>query len=801
MATTSNILPASVSKARSGLLKRLGPRHAFVALLLALLGAGAYAYRSYTGFTTGMYNQMRGASVRENRNLWFLIGYWLEYMQLLQYDEATGFYTFDLVDERGMGDFDKGKLAFHRGQFDRAAALIERDIERDGETEMKLFWLGMSYLRNAEADNCLAKLSAGAAPGGGPGRRAHEAQPPEVAQHPAGAHDHDAQLMCALPLTRFHEHDESARAAAKAFEKLLDRYDSSNRLYQWLLNFNYMTVGGFPQEVPAKYLIKSDFIDTFYGERGKAVAARYAHLSFAERARELGVDTFNAGKGVAVEDFDGDGYLDIVTGGNFDLVKFYHNEGGRKFTDRTKEAGLDGIKQPFVISSADYDNDGWVDIFFARPFGNYALYRNRGDGTFADVTASSGLLDAKPADHIAATWVATWGDVDNDGDLDLFLAQWGFKMPFVRNLMARPRMDSALFINEGGRFVQRAKQWGLASTVEDQYYIGAAFGDYDRDGFPDLFLSSPLRHTSVLLHNVAGRGFEPTDLISRGEGGFVSSFLDFNHDGRLDVYQAGFADAKSSVEQVVFGEHRDTYHSGRTTIFLQTPDGKFQERADLFDMPASTMGSSFGDINNDGCYDFYLGTGTPEAWFILPKLMYVSESEGTRCTERLTNISMLHGLGSIQKGHGIVFFDFDNDGDEDIYSSLGGMWPADRWPNQFFVNGSEQKNSWVTIRLRGRRTNHFGVGATIKVVAENVRGEEIVRYALVDQRTGFGSSPYLAHVGLLDAARIRYAEVYWPASGCLKAYPAQLGKSNILDEGDCLPQPSSPPGGGEGGGQ
>jgi hypothetical protein len=782
MAASSNIIPVSFRKARAGLAGHLKLRHAFLSLLLVLVGAGIYVRYSYTGFTTGMYNQMRGASVRENRNLWFLIGHWLEYMQLLEFDATTGFYTFDTVDERGMDDFEKGKLAFHRGQFGRGVALIERDIERGGETESKLFWLAMSHMRNAEAENCLSKLKQGDDGAGAGGVHAPHAQGP---QHPEGAHDAHTQLLCALPLTRFHERAESARAAAKTFEKLLDRYDSSNRLYQWLLNFNYMTVGAFPGEVPAKYLIKSDFVEAFYGRRKKEVEAKYARLSFDERARELGVDTFNAGKGVAVEDFDRDGYLDIVTGGNFDLVNFYHNERGQKFTDRTAAAGLDGIKQPFVISSADYDNDGWVDIFFARPFGNYALYRNRGDGTFADVTASAGLLDAKPADHIAATWVAAWGDVDNDGDLDLFLAQWGFKMPLVKNLMAKPRMDSALFINEGGRFVERAKQWGLAATVEDQYYIGAAFGDYDRDGYPDLFLSSPLRHTSVLLRNVSGRSFEPTSLISRSAGGFVASFLDFNHDGRLDVYWAGFADAKTSTEQVVFGEHRDTYRSGRTTIYLQTPDGQFRERADLFDMPASTMGSSFGDLNNDGCYDFYLGTGTPESWYILPKLMYVGEADGTKCTDKLTNISMLHGLGSIQKGHGIIFFDFDNDGDEDIYSSLGGMWPADRWPNQFFVNNSETKNSWVSIRLRGRRTNYFGVGATIKVVAENWLGEEIVRYALMDQRTGFGSSPYLAHVGLMDATRIKGVEVYWPASRCRRVYPASPGKLNVLDEEEC----------------
>jgi hypothetical protein len=114
------------------------------------------------------------------------------------------------------------------------------------------------------------------------------------------------------------------------------------------------------------------------------------------------------------------------------------------------------------------------------------------------------------------------------------------------------------------------------------------------------------------------------------------------------------------------------------------------------------------------------------------------------------------------------------------------MWPADKWPNQFFVNESRLGNSWVKIRLRGRKTNYYGVGARIKVVGENRKGEKIVRYALIDLRTGFGSSPYLAHVGLMDAVRIEGVEVYWPASGCRQTYEVGLNKLNLLDEGDCF---------------
>jgi hypothetical protein len=168
----------------------------------------------------------------------------------------------------------------------------------------------------------------------------------------------------------------------------------------------------------------------------------------------------------------------------------------------------------------------------------------------------------------------------------------------------------------------------------------------------------------------------------------------------------------------------------------------------------------------------------------LPNLMYIGELNGTQPTGQTTNISMLHGFGTIQKGHSIVFFDFDEDGDQDIYSSLGGMWPADSWPNQFFVNNSQLENSWVKIRLRGRQTNYYGIGAKIRVVARNPDSEKIVRYYHIDNKTGFGSAPYLAHIGLFDATEIETVEVRWPVSRTTKIYSAALGQLNILDEAE-----------------
>jgi FG-GAP-like repeat/ASPIC and UnbV/FG-GAP repeat len=729
---------------------------------MALLLSAAYLRIRYPGFSRFLLNQARFATLRESRNLWFNLGYWLGLIQKIRLDPATGTYNFQLTPTDGLSDYEKGRIEYHRGAFRNALSLFKSAIRTQGESEYRLFWLALTYMRLAENENCLPMLR---------GEEHLEHVP-------------DSMGMCSLPVTIFHRKTESAQAATATFQVLLDRYDPTNRLYQWLLNFNYMALGRFPEGVPEKYRIRTPFIDRFYGEAKARAQAEFTDVTFEDQAKQLGVNTFHTGRGVGVEDFDGDGYLDLVVGGSYEPVHFYHNDGGRGFVDRTAESGLAGVSQVFAIVPVDYDNDGHMDLFIGRPFSHYVLYRNNGNGTFTDVTASSGLLDGWNAEKIGATWVPAFADVNNDGKLDLFLAQWAMKIPFSTGIMARGREDSKLYIQENGRFVDRTREYGLSDIVADNFFIGAAFGDYDADGFADLFLASPLRNTSRLLHNVNGKRFEATELVRRPAGAFTAAFVDINHDGRLDIFEAGFGDAKSAVEQAVFGEHPDS-HTGRGAILLQTPDGRFESHEEAFDMPIGTMGASFGDINNDGCYDFYFGKGTPEPWFVLPNLMYLGKSDGTRCKIEFSNVSMLEGLGNLQKGHGIVFFDFNNDGRQDIYSALGGMWPGDAWTAQLFVNRSRSANTWTKIRLRGRKTNYFGVGATIRVRAENRDGQEIVRYYQMNNKTGFGGAPLLAHIGLMNAVRIKDVEVFWPASRCRALYKAELEQLNLLDEAAC----------------
>ena len=734
-------------------------RVSLIIVLVLIASVSAFSLR-YRGFMRAGVDYTLHSSLHERLNASFMLLYWMDWVGR-QTPDAQNFYTFDGT--KASTPFDHALTEYHKGNFAGAVRELQDDIAASGESEKRVFWLGLAQLRQGEAVNCLPNVMSG--------------------DHMM---DMDHAQYCALPIRKFHQDPKYARAAAKTILHLIRTWGPNNRLYHWMLNYAAMVSNDFPQAVPAEYRVSPEFISRFYGAEKDKTERDFANIRFDERAAELGVNTFNTGRGVAVEDFDGDGFPDIVTGGSFDDLRYYHNNAGKGFEDWTERAGFKGYRQPFFMTVADIDNDGHPDLLVTRMFHDgVTLFRNKGDGTFEDVTAAWGLPVKRDDNALSSSWAAAWGDVNNDGKIDLFISGMGMEIPLAGGLLSRPRFYSALYINEGGRFVERTAEYGLGDVVRDKYFIGAAFGDYDNDGYPDLYLSSPIVNESVLLRNTGGKGFEISSAYKHPNGGFVGSFVDINHDGRLDIFQGGFSDARSSIEMAMFGANPDDYRTGKSAILVQQPDGQFTEAKGFFDMPGGTMGASYDDIDNDGCYDFYLGTGSPEGWFIFPKLMFKGIPDGNGCSLRTANISMTNNLATVQKGHGIVFFDFNNDGLQDIYSSLGGMWPADRWPNQFFVNHSDVRNQYVKIRLRGRQTNSLGIGARIKVTAHDQAGAPIVRQVLVDQKTSFGSGPYLMHIGLGKAVAVDEAEVYWPVSRCRKGYPVRIGELNVLDEAAC----------------
>src|SRR5262249_30679714 len=200
-------------------------KRSLLVLLVGTVGWAAYFSLRYPGLTRGLYRDFRYSTVHENKGLYFCIAYWMHFIQKMSFNTDTRVWNFDQTPETNLDNFEKGRLAFHRGDFTAAASLISEDMKRKGESEDKLFWLALTYMRLGETQNCL--------------RATRELIPHE-------AHDASGRLVCTLPLTVFHAKGEYSREAARLWQKLLDHYDHSNYLYRWLLNLSYMTINGFP---------------------------------------------------------------------------------------------------------------------------------------------------------------------------------------------------------------------------------------------------------------------------------------------------------------------------------------------------------------------------------------------------------------------------------------------------------------------------------------------------------------------------------------------------------------------------
>ncbi|MDA8017068.1 MAG: VCBS repeat-containing protein [Thermoanaerobaculia bacterium] len=744
----------------------------FLATSAPLVLATLWLRLAYPGFTEMLISDIRHGGWQEAIERYRYFYYYADTLDRLRFERGKVENLAEIpppnVDDT---PFEQGMVLFHRGEFGQAVSRFRQHLEAKGASERGLFWLSQALMRRAEVENCLGEASSSAAE-----------------EHLGSFHKHTRQRMCSLPLPAHHHQPDSMAEATHVLETLLDRYAPADPLYLWLLNFAYMAQGRYPEEVPPRYLVETEFTDMFYGSAAVETRKRFPWLSLHDRAIELGVDLPDAGKGVAVEDFDGDGDLDLVTGGTYGHLHLFlnrHSEGGLGFVDATGASGLSDVLQPFIVTAADYDADGAMDLFVSRPNHHFQLLRNHGSGRFHDVTFTSGLLSPdEPSRLSLASTLSAWGDVNRDGWIDLVVAQAGVELPKNIEIFDRPYAHTRLYLNKGGTFVDQTESYGLKEVVEDRLLMGAAFGDFDGDGWVDLMLSAYTRGRSRLLRNHEGHSFIDTGLVGLPEAGFTTAFFDIDHDGRLDIFQGGQSPARTAAEAAVF---RRNPGRNAARFFLRTEHG-FEVSKDIFSPPiaAGTMGSGFGDLDNDGCLDAYLGTGNPESWYLLPNLLYLGERDATNCVGRMAHASMLEGVGTIQKGHGIVFFDFDDDGDQDVYSSLGGMWQGDAWPNQLWVNESDTGNAWTKIRLRGRQSNRWGLGSTISIEARNADGEPIRRHHLMDNGTGFGSAPYLAHIGLLDAVVVERATVTWLGSGCVSDYEVELGRLQWLDESDCL---------------
>ncbi len=552
---------------------------------------------------------------------------------------------------------------------------------------------------------------------------------------------------CLFPLAGGGVHNNKA-PAAEAKKSLLDilEIDPESLPARWLLNVASMAIGDYPAGVPERFLIPPTAFDSEH-EIGR----------FVDVAPELNVDTFNLCGGVIADDFDGDNLLDIITS-TYDPagpLHYYRNVGNGKFEDLSAASQLDQQLGGLNLIGGDYDNDGDTDIFVLRGAWMFdqgqirnSLLRNNSDGTFSDVTYEAGL--AYPP---RPTQAATWGDFDYDGDLDLYIGN--------ESRMAMESRDgdypSQLFRNNGdGTFTDIASEAGVTN---DRYCKAVTAGDYDNDGDLELYLSNVGENR--LYRNNGDRTFTdvaPALGVTEPAGrSFATWFFDYNNDGWLDLFVAAYEADIGDVAADYLGRE----HDGVSPRLYQNDGmGRFVDVTDSvgLDHPYLPMGANFGDLDNDGWLDVYLGTGDPNYQTLMPNVM-LRNDRGVR----FQNVTTSGGFGHLQKGHGVAFADFDNDGDQDIYHQLGGFLVGDKFHNALFKNPGHG-NAFLIIQLSGSRTNRAGYGARIRVTVDSPDGMRTIHRA-VGSVSSFGGSPTRQEIGLGNATDITQVEVDWPVLG------------------------------------
>ncbi|HYV17393.1 MAG TPA: CRTAC1 family protein [Verrucomicrobiae bacterium] len=644
--------------------------------------------------------------------------------------------------------FNLSKELLNAGRTNDAIARLdefEAQMRRHGEPAGSKRWIDLriqqaiSQLRRAEEENCSA---------------------------------HHNPKSCLFPIrgAGVHQVTRGSEAAVRLLLEVLQA-DPDNLQARWLVNVAAMTLGTWPDGLTEAVRIGPEHFvsDADIGE-------------FNDIAADLGLDVDDLAGGSIAEDFDGDGDLDLMISamGLQSPLRLFRNNGDGSFTEMSKEAGLEGETGGLNIVETDYDNDGRPDVFVLRggwmgAGGIYprSLLHNEGNGTFTDVTEDAGLLAFAP------TQTATWFDYDDDGWLDVYVGNESGK--------DRPHPNELYHNNRNGTFTEV----GHASGVDVIGFVkGVTSGDFDNDGRADLFVSNR-GGDKKLYHNdgpAPGGGWRFTDVAARaGVNGplysFPTWFFDYDNDGWEDLFISGYMiqDAGDIAADVLGLPTRGE----RLRLYRNKGDGTFADvthEAHL-DHVISTMGSNYGDLDNDGWLDLYLSTGDPNLGTLVPDRVF--RNAAGRLFQDVTTSG---GFGQLQKGHGVSFADFDNDGDQDIYHVVGGAFETDHFRNAFLLNPGHG-NHFLVLKLEGVRANRAAIGARVRVVVSTPAGE---RSLFRTVRTGgsFGGSPLRQEIGLGDATAVTRVEIGWPGSADLQVITGlEPDRRYVVRQGDPAAKP------------
>jgi enediyne biosynthesis protein E4 len=488
------------------------------------------------------------------------------------------------------------------------------------------------------------------------------------------------------------------------------------------------------------------------------------------------------GSGVAIFDYDNDGWPDIflVNGTTLDKTKernekpsshLFHNNHDGTFSDVTQAAGLDFTGWGQGVCVGDYDNDGFDDLYVTY-YGKNRLYHNEGNGTFKEVAASAGVAGDGTAWGTGCAFV----DYDRDGKLDLFVANYvlfdvktapkpgqGVRCVWKGTpVMCGPRgLDSSpniLYHNlGGGKFADVSKSSGIEKTY-GHYCFSVSTLDYDDDGWPDIYVACDST-SSILYHNlkngtfidVAAEAGVAFNEDGREQAGMGSTVADYDNDGRPDIFKTNFSDDSSSL-----------YHNNGNGTFSST----------IFEAGLSLntrflgWGTMFIDVDNDGRPDILAVNGHvyPEvdshhlgSTYREPRLLYWNAGNG-----KFKDLSPQCGPGCTepQSSRGLAIGDLWNDGRlSAVVNNMGGQ-------PMLLVNQARNKHHWLGVVTRGTTSNHDGIGAKVTVVAGGHRFVQEVRSG----SSYISNNDMRLHYGLGSNTEVDRIEVRWP-NGNIETFP------------------------------
>jgi hypothetical protein len=476
--------------------------------------------------------------------------------------------------------------------------------------------------------------------------------------------------------------------------------------------------------------------------------------------------------GVALLDYDGDGYLDIflVNGAAIPSLqkddpkyknRLFHNNGDMTFTDVTDKAGVGGSGYGMGAAVGDYDNDGRPDIYVANVTGNQLLHNN-GNGTFTDITATAGVGGGKY--HGMKMWsvAAAWVDYNNDGLLDLFVSdycEWevnkdpvcmaGKERAYCNPTYYNP-LPNTLYRNNGdGTFTDVSEQTGISKYLGKG--MGVVIADFDGDGYGDIFVAND-KTPNFLFHNIGGKRFEEigtTAMVSyssdgKALSGMGADFRDINNDGRPDIWYTAL---EKETFPVLLNHGDDTFD-----------DATLRSGVGWQSMKMSGWSNGIFDFDNDGWKDLFAARGhvldnSEEilSWsYEQPNAVFRNLANG-----KFKDVSSTAGkdfqFPAVHRG--AAFGDLDNDGRIDaVVTVLNGKV-------ELFHNVTANNNHWMLLQLHGTKSNRMGIGAKIRVTAEDGSRQ----YNHVTTAVGYSSSSdSRVHFGMGASKMAKEVEISWP---------------------------------------